>query len=100
MKGEPRKAAQEGITIKRLSANKQTKARNECYGRILIKLNDLGSLSYEPRGNLSLFTGMYYRTELGDWQENSSFREVIPRVICPFCPVIFGLELRNYLRGK
>ena len=27
------------------------------------------------------------------YQEYSGFREVIPREICPFCPVFFGLKL-------
>ena len=40
---------------------------------------NLGSLSNCMRGNLSLFTSMYYKAELRDYQENSGFREVIPR---------------------
>jgi len=34
------------------------------------------------------------------YQEYSGFREIVPREICPSCPVIFGWKLRNYLRGK
>ena len=60
----------------------------------------LGSLSYGPRENLSLFTGMYYRAEYAYWQENLGFREIIPREICPKCPVILGWKLRNSLMGK
>jgi len=56
--------------------------------------------AYQPRGNLSLFTGMYYKAEYAYWQENSVFGEVIPRRLCPLCPVFFGCILRNYLRGK
>ncbi len=37
----------------------------------------MGSLSNQPRGNLSLCTGMYYKAEYGDYQENSGFREAI-----------------------
>ncbi len=59
---------------------------------------EMGSLSYEPRGNLSLFIQVNYRLNTLIYQEYSGFREVIPRQICPFCPVIFGSKLHNSLR--
>jgi hypothetical protein len=34
----------------------------------------LGSLSYQPRGNLSVFTDMYYKAECSSYQENSGFK--------------------------
>jgi hypothetical protein len=43
---------------------------------------------------------MYYKAEYGGYQENSGFREAIPRVICPICPVFLGEKWRNSLRDK
>jgi len=36
----------------------------------------LGSLSYEPRKNLSVFTSMYYRPITDENKKNCGFREV------------------------
>ena len=44
---------------------------------------NLGSLSHEPRGNPSLYTGIYY-SEIADRNKKIlAIGEVIPRVICP-----------------
>ena len=34
------------------------------------------------------------------YQEYSRFREVIPREICPFCPVFFGRKIHNSSLGQ
>jgi len=82
----------------------------------------MGLLSYEPRGNLTLFTGIYYKAEYGGYQENSEIREGIPSrkisVLCfdfaqhyaeqvplkagrvEACPVIFVFEPPNSLASK
>ena len=60
----------------------------------------LGSLSYEPRGNLSLYTGMYYSGFIARNKQILDFREVYSSPICPFCPVIFGIKQRNSLTDK
>ena len=57
----------------------------------------LGSLSYEARGNLSLCAGINYSPNIGIIKENWLAREVIPREICPFCPLIIGWKSRNFL---
>jgi hypothetical protein len=53
----------------------------------------MGSLSYEPRGNLSLNTDPYYSPNIGIINEIQAIREVIPRVICPKCPAFFVWKL-------
>ena len=69
----------------------------------------LGSLSYEPRGNLSVFTSMHYRAESVTRQENSRFREaissrnlsVLSGILCPRILSIFfnyGLLLSKLLK--
>lgn len=57
----------------------------------------MGSLSYELRGNLSIFTGIYYSGFMAYNKEINAFREVISSEICPFCPVILGYRLHNPL---
>jgi len=80
----------------------------------------VGSLSYKPRGNLSIYTGMYYiritniNKEILDFREAYSLpagrqahQNACPPKHCvyhaliakegPFCPVIFGGKFHNSL---
>ena len=62
--------------------------------------NNMGSLSYEPRGNLSEFNRLIICAIPQYIKSISALERLFPRVICPFCPVIFVLESYNSLKGK
>jgi hypothetical protein len=61
---------------------------------------NLGSLSYEPSRNLSLYTGIYCSEFIAINKEIRAFREVTPSGKCPFCPVISAPKVRNSLKGR
>jgi len=60
----------------------------------------MGSLSYKPRGNLSVYIGIYYRPIATENKRILLIREVYSSLKCPFCPVIFGAKSRNSLPHK
>jgi hypothetical protein len=53
----------------------------------------LGSLSYEPRENLSLFTGIYYSEFIALNKGIYAFREVIPSEKMSVLSGLFWLEI-------
>jgi hypothetical protein len=59
-----------------------------------------GPLSYEPRGNLSVFTRLIIYAISCYIKNILDLERLFPRWICPFCPVIFGSKLRNRLKDK
>ena len=78
-----------------------------CLSPLYRRENLLGSLSHEPRGNLSQSLATNYRALTLLSQELSALERLITGLVtrqksskmCPFCPVIFGYKLRNSLRG-
>lgn len=60
----------------------------------------MGSLSYEPRENLSVFAGLII-CQIPHYIKNILVLErSFPRVICPFCPVFFVSKSPNRLIHK
>ena len=58
-----------------------------------IKLNKNLTLSYEPKGNLSVCTATFYSGFTGRNKKILATRDGLPHQKCPFCPRIFGSKL-------